>query len=225
MTCQSSPPPLWPAEGGPFDPPGRLDAVEPRSPFDTSGARAWLDELPLEPLVGVLNRFSAVAIEPLPEADVCPLEDAVLDVELELLPEDVCEAEDEDAEPVFWALLDVEEEDVEEVDDPAVPGVNVGLLEMAVVLARLAEGRDVPGLRLVPRSCGTSNAAKRSGDVAPVSRSVRSSVLFQARAVRSVLFCSAPFFAVAAVPGRRNHHAPKATPARAGMAHQPPRRC
>lgn len=58
------------------------------------------------------------------------------------------EPEEADAESPLVELLPELVED----EDPADPGLNVGLLDIALVLARLAEGNDAPGPRLVPRS-------------------------------------------------------------------------
>ena len=76
MVCQSSPDvALEPIAGGPFDPPGRLEAVEPRSVSAARGRRTFevALELELPAAVGVLKRFSAVASEVPPVAAEAPV--------------------------------------------------------------------------------------------------------------------------------------------------------
>ncbi len=124
-------------------PPGSCDAVDPRSVSLVSGGRA-LEELELlPPLAGVLKRFNAVAREVPPAAAV----------ELELTAGAAAEAADESAaEPVEASLPELGAVVVEEDKLVCPEGRKLGVLEMAVVLARAADGSAVLGPRREPRS-------------------------------------------------------------------------
>lgn len=137
---------LVPIAGGPLAPPGSSDAVDPRSVSLVSGVRAF-EELLLEllpPLAGVLKRFNAVAREVPPVAAV----------ELELTAgAAAAEVADESVpEPAEASLPELGAVVVEEDELVCPEGRNVGVLEMAVVLARAADGSAVLGPRRVPRS-------------------------------------------------------------------------
>jgi hypothetical protein len=127
--------------------------VEPRSVSLASAVRALAEEALEEPLFGVEKRLSAVVREELaPELEV-PLDDALVDE-----PDEDDAEEDEEDEFVCEELVEVEEED----DDDELPeeeGWKVGVLEIALVLAREAEGSEAVGDRRVPRSRGTIMAA------------------------------------------------------------------
>jgi hypothetical protein len=136
---------LVPIAGGPLAPPGSCDAVDPRSASLASGGRA-LEEPLLElppPLAGVLKRFNAVASE-VPPAAV---------FELEVTAGAAAGAVDESvAEPAEASLPELGAAVVEEDELVCPEGRKVGVLEMAAVLARAAEGSAVLGPRRVPRS-------------------------------------------------------------------------
>jgi hypothetical protein len=127
--------------------------VEPRSLSFARAVRALDDDELEDPLLGVEKRFRAVdsvELEPL-EAEV-PLVDALEEDE-----EDAVEEADADEEACdeLDELLELEEDD----ELPAPEDWKVGALEIALTLARAADGSELVGLRRVPRNCGTSRAA------------------------------------------------------------------
>jgi hypothetical protein len=128
-------------------PPGSCAAVDPRSVSLVSGGRA-LEELELlPPLVGVLKRFNAVARE------VPPVAAAAVEPAAGAAVEAADEAAAEPAEASLPELGAVVVEVVVEEDELVCPeGRKLGVLEMAVVLARAADGSAVLGPRREPRS-------------------------------------------------------------------------
>lgn len=149
---------MEPIAGGPFRPPGRFDAVEPRSVSFASAVRLLVeDELP-ELLFGVEKRLRAVESED-PDPPPAAALDAVL--EEEEVPE-AGAAEDDEEDDDELACPELEEEDDEEVEEDELPeeeAWNVGLLEIALTLAREEEGIPALGLPRRPRNCGTTMAA------------------------------------------------------------------
>lgn len=127
MTCQSSPPPPLPTAGGPFEPPGRLEAVEPLSDSLVRAVRLPEEEpLELAAFDGVLNRFSAFAsVAPPACAEAAA-------------PPDAPEAPDEAAADDGAAAVEIAEDD-EELPPEA---RKVGALEIAEVPARELDGSD-----------------------------------------------------------------------------------
>jgi hypothetical protein len=156
------------------------------------------------PLLGVLKRFRAFASVVPPACVEAALPDEPL-AAVPLLDGVPVEAVEDD--PV-WAEEDVSavELEVEEVEDelPCPDARNVGLLEIAPVVAREAEGSAEFGPRRLPRNCGTTSAAKRSGAVVPVSRMVRSSGADATRSLR-IAPCWAPAFLVSEPAARSIH--------------------
>ncbi len=141
-----------------MEPPGRFAEVEPRSVSLASAFRvADADELD-DPLLGVENRFRAVDRDDPPEPAE-PVPDCA--AELDEDDEEACADEEESSWPELEEAVELDAllEEPEEEELPAVPGVNVGVLEMAVVVARDAEGRLAWGARRRPRNCGTVSAA------------------------------------------------------------------
>ena len=172
--------------------------------------------------VGVLKRLSAVASEAPPVAAEPPAPGAAAvpddEEEFEVVDVDcVAGAEDDDPED---ELDEVEEEDEDEdvEDEPLCPeALKAGALEMAEMLAREADGRLALGVRRLPRSWGTSNAAKRSGAVVPVRRMVRSSDPDRTRTVRADRCRAADCFA-SEPEARKSHPAQPTATARAGTS-------
>lgn len=225
MVCQSSPgEALDPIAGGPFDPPGRLEAVEPRSVSAANGVRTFDVALELEApaAVGVLKRFSAVAREVPPVAAEPPAPGAAAvpddDEEFEVVDVDCVAAADVDAPEELEELVDEEEVDEDVEVDPLCPeALKAGVLEMAEILAREAEGSEALGVRRLPRSWGTSKAAKRSGAVVPVRRMVRSSDPDLTRTVRTDC-CRAEVCFASEPEARKSHPAQPTATASAGTS-------
>lgn len=111
-----------------------------------SGGRVVAELLLLPPLAGVLKRFNAAVREVPPEAEVA----------LELTAGPVAGAADEsEEEPVVDALeASLPELGAAVLEEDALvwEGLKVGVLEMALVLARDADGSAVLGPCRTPRS-------------------------------------------------------------------------
>lgn len=145
-----------PIAGGPLEPPGRFADVEPRSWLLARAVRELEDELEELALFGVLKRFKAFASEVPPAC--APAAPGVAAVPLPddapvAAPEDDPDCVDEDASA---AVLELEADDDEL---PCPDGRNVGVLEIAVVVARDADGSAESGPCRLPRNCGTISAA------------------------------------------------------------------
>ncbi|MGE5644169.1 MAG: hypothetical protein ACM336_00115 [Acidobacteriota bacterium] len=161
------------------------------------------------PLLGVLNRFNAFASVPPPACAAVAVPPAAPPEPLE---GDEVELEEDDA-----LLVEDEEEEDDEFPRPA--ALNVGLLEMAVVVARDAEGSVEFGPRRLPRNRGTTSAAYRSGAVVPLSLMVRSSGANRTRCVRIELRCT-PGFLESEEAARTTHAVHTAAATKAAIAAQ-----